>query len=90
MMQIHMPTPYSPAPSPTPAEPHYAALVAIDWADQQHTIALQAAGSKTKETRTVDQNPEALSDWIASLRTRFPGGKIAIIVEQNRGACSTR
>jgi transposase len=85
MMQIQTP-PQPPAAPPPPAEPNYAALVAIDWADEHHTIALLPAGSQAKETLTLEHKPEVLSDWIASLRTRFSGGKIAIILEQSRGA----
>jgi transposase len=86
MMRIYTQPQLSPTSPPPPAEPNYAAWVAIDWADEKHTLVLQAVGSATKEPRTVDHTPEALSDWIASLRTRFPGGQIAIILEQSRGA----
>jgi transposase len=86
MMQIHRQTPLPPPPPPPPAEPTYAALVAIDWADQKHTLVLRATGSATKESRPVEHTPEALSDWVAALRARFPGGQIALILEPSRGA----
>jgi transposase len=71
------------APNPT-ASP--VAFVAIDWADQKHDMVLLPAGSQTKEPITVEHTPEALSDWIAQLYRRFPEGKIAVILEQSRGA----
>jgi len=71
--------------SPQGSEPEFAALVAIDWADQKHEVLLLPAGSEVKESFTLEQKPEALSDWIAQLHNRFGKGKIAVIVEQKRG-----
>jgi transposase len=34
----------------------------------------------------LEQTPEALADWANALRTRFPQGKIALCLEQARGA----
>jgi hypothetical protein len=34
----------------------------------------------------LEHTPEALSDWVAQLHQRFPGGKVAIILEQSRGS----
>jgi transposase len=62
------------------------AYVGLDWADQQHVICWQAAGSAPAETATVRQRPEELQAWVAQLRLRFPGGLIAIALEQSRGA----
>jgi transposase len=62
-----------------------AALVGLDWADQKHVITLQAADSQERERFTVDHTPEALQDWIQSLRDRFGGRLVAIAVEQKRG-----
>lgn len=70
---------------PQGSEPQLAALVAIDWADQKHEVLLLPASSEVKESFTLEQKPEALSDWIAQLHKRFGEGKIAVIVEQKRG-----
>jgi len=70
---------------PSTNEP-LAALVGLDWADEKHAVALQAANSQSKEHTTLEHTPEALSDWVAQLHQRFPGGQIAIILEQSRGA----
>ena len=79
-----------PTDTPTAAtqspEADWVAFVAIDWADQKHAVALLPAGSQTKETLTLEHTPEALSDWVAQLYARFDQGKIAIILEQSRGA----
>lgn len=63
----------------------FAALVAIDWADQKHAWALQVPGSSDRETGTVDHIPEAVDVWAAELRLRFGGQPIAVALEQSRG-----
>ncbi|SPE54659.1 transposase [Verrucomicrobia bacterium] len=62
----------------------YAAFIAIDWADQQHTFSLQVAGQTKKEEGTLEQKPEVIGPWVAKLRERFGGRPVAL--EQSRGA----
>jgi len=69
---------------PNPIE--LAACVGLDWADQRHVICLQASGSTPTESCQLEQKPDALHEWIAQLRVRFPGGKVGIAIEQSRGA----
>jgi transposase len=63
-----------------------AAFIGLDWADQQHVVCIQEAGSSRRETSTLDQTPEALQTWIQQLRNRFGGQPVAIALEQARGA----
>jgi transposase len=71
----------------TPASnPEVVAWVGLDWADQVHEIRLQAAGSTRRESFAVEQKPEALHAWVAQLRARFPQGRVALALEQSRGA----
>jgi transposase len=63
----------------------FAALVAIDWADQKHAWALQAGISKV-ETGSIDHTPEAIEVWAAELRMRFGGQAVAVALEQSRGS----
>ncbi len=77
--------PQTTAPQPGP-EPAFAAFVAIDWGDEKHAVALRAAGQTKTEHTTLEQKPEALTEWIAGLRQRFAGRSIALILEQKRGA----
>jgi len=72
-------------PSSVPKEIPIAVYVGLDWADQQHVVCWQAAGSSQVETATVRQRPEPLQAWVAQLRSRFPEGVIAIALEQSRG-----
>ena len=68
------------------AEPHFAAFIAIDWGDEKHAVALRVAGQTQTEHTTLEQKPQALTEWIAGLRQRFAGGTLAVILEQKRGA----
>lgn len=72
------------APTSNPEE--VVAWVGLDWADQRHAIRLQASDSPRAESFTVEQKPEALHAWVAQLRARFPQGRIALALEQSRGA----
>jgi transposase len=63
----------------------FAAFIGIDWADEQHAVAVCLAGSERCEVTTLDQNSQSLDAWAASLRTRFDGRPIAICLEQSRG-----
>ena len=63
----------------------FAALVAIDWADQKHVWALQRVGSSERETGTLDHTPEAVEVWASELRLRFGGQPVAVALEQCRG-----
>jgi transposase len=64
----------------------YALFVGADWGDEKHALSLRVAGSNAIERLTLEQTPEALAAWINALRTRFPNGKIAVCLEQARGA----
>jgi transposase len=63
----------------------YAALVAIDWADQQHAVCLYDPSTGAREHTIVKHTPAALQQWVLSLRQRFGGQPIAVCLEQSRG-----
>jgi transposase len=75
--------------SALPVTPIYAAFVGIDWGDEKHAVSLCVAGSDTVERASLEQTPEALAQWANGLRARFPNGKIAVALEQSRGALLT-
>jgi transposase len=72
--------------NPPVAEADIAAWVGLDWADQHHLISLQAADGHPVETGKLEHSPEALQAWVGQLQVRFGGRKIAIALEQSRGA----
>lgn len=66
-------------------ERHFAAFVAMDWADQEHHFAYRGSDSKRIVSGKVQHKKEALEGWVLQLRSEFTEGKIALIVEQSRG-----
>lgn len=63
-----------------------AAFVGMDWADQKHAVCVIEASTQKLELDVLDQEPEAIDAWVAGLQQRFPNQKIAICLEQRRGA----
>jgi hypothetical protein len=49
----------------------YAALVAIDWADQKHAVCLSDSSTGAREQTIVKHTPAALQEWALGLRQRF-------------------
>ena len=64
----------------------FAALIAIDWADRQHAVTLYNEGTGACERTVVKHTPEALNDWVLSLRRRFGGQPLAVCLEQSRAS----
>lgn len=63
----------------------FKATLGLDWADQQHDLWIRAADATKPQHVHLDQTPEALHEWVAQLRVRFPEGQVAIGVETSRG-----
>jgi transposase len=63
----------------------FAACVGIDWADKEHDLCLHDAASDQRERVKLKQTPEAIAAWVAQLRARYGGRKIAVCLEQSRG-----
>ena len=66
-------------------EQQLAACIGLDWADKEHSIHLQALNGQL-EHFTLAQKPDVLHEWVAQLRLRFHGQKVAIAIEQRKGA----
>lgn len=73
-------------PQAAPAEPEFAAFLAIDWADRKHYWMLQAASASQVERGELEHTPEAIHAWAAALTQRFGGRPIAVCLEQSRGS----
>ena len=63
-----------------------AALVGIDWADTKHAFCLRATASAQEEYGVIGPMPEAIDHWVRGLADRFPGGKVAVWLEQSKGS----
>jgi transposase len=61
------------------------AWIGLDWADERHSVHLQTADGRIEQL-TLEQKPAVLHEWVAQLQQRFGGGKIAIALEQRKGA----
>lgn len=71
-------------PSQLP-ETAYAAVAALDWANRQHAWAMSTSASSRPQTGWLDNTPEAIDQWAAGLAQAYPGGSIAVVLEQSRG-----
>jgi transposase len=64
----------------------FVALIALDWADKKHAGKLLDVKTGLKEDFELKQRADAIQEWVGVLRKRFKGGKIAVALEQKRGA----
>jgi transposase len=62
------------------------AWIGLDWADNQHQISIYDIGSGEVENYGLKHSPETLQRWLDDLRKRYNGGKVAVVLEQSRGA----
>ena len=61
------------------------AYIGLDWGDERHSVHLQTAAGAIEHLE-LDQKPDMLHGWVAQLQHRFAGGKVAIALEQRKGA----
>jgi len=54
--------------TPSASEPEWAAFAAIDWADQKHVWRLVPANSQEFEQGELENTPEAVDAWAATLQ----------------------
>ena len=64
----------------------YAAWIGIDWGSETHAVCLQVEGSDRLEFCTLEQKADVLHAWFMNLVARFGGRKIAVAIEQSKGA----
>ena len=69
-----------------PTGDELAAVVGIDWADAKHDVCLMDMSSCNTESYCIKQTAEALTEWSGELEKRFGGGRIAVCLEQSKGA----
>lgn len=55
------------------------------WIGERHSVHLQAVNG-TVEHIELEQKPAVLDDWVAHRQQRLAGGKIAVALEQRKGA----
>jgi hypothetical protein len=68
-----------------PSQFPYRATVGLDWADQKHDVFVRFANGDSYR-RQIDSRPEVIQEWLLELRSTCAEAKIAIALEQRRGA----
>lgn len=63
----------------------FKATLGLDWADRKHDLWIRPAGGGKPQHRCVEHSAEALHEWVAQLRARFPEGRVALGIETSRG-----
>jgi transposase len=71
---------------PEKVQEEFAAYIGIDWADQTHFVSLRAADSEEVERYKLEHKPEVIAQWVSNLQQRFPERRVAVALEQSRGA----
>ena len=71
--------------APTEKE-EYAALIGMDWASEKHDVWVHDTETGKGRHQVVEHTPEALTEWLGDLQTRYPGRQVALCLEQSRGA----
>lgn len=64
----------------------YEVYIGLDWADQKHDLMIEEAGRQEAVHLEIGSKPEHLHDCISQLRHRHPQQRIAVCLEQKRGA----
>ena len=60
--------------------------IGADWADQKHCLVTCLPDGSQSQMHWVQQQPEHLDDFFLGLRQKYPNGRIAVVLEQSRGA----
>ncbi len=68
------------------SEPEFAALVAFDWGNDKHAWAAQDTASGARERGELEARPEEVDAWMTTYLARYPGQRVAVALEQKRGA----
>jgi transposase len=63
-----------------------AAFVGLDWGDEEHAFYVLPADGGPAWHGELKQEPEAIAAWVAQLRQRFGERRLAVCLEQTRGA----
>jgi transposase len=64
----------------------YGAYVGLDWGDQFHVAAVWERRDERCSEEQIEQTPAALHEWIERLGSRCSGQRVAVAIEQSRGA----
>src|SRR5437763_5409024 len=63
-----------------------AVWLGIDWADEKHRWAMRINGESRIHQGELEHTPEAVEQFVSGLAMRYPGQRVAVALEQSRGA----
>lgn len=63
-----------------------AVWIGLDWATEEHKISSYEVSTGQSQSRTIKHSPESLQQWLAELRKQYGGARVAVVLEQSRGA----
>lgn len=61
-------------------------LVGVDWADKKHVCAVKINGKDKSQIGSFLQGAKTIHGWVMALKKKANGGKVAIALEQSKGA----
>lgn len=65
---------------------NFGAYIGMDWGDREHVFQLLDSATGKISEHKLRQCPDALQEWINELQQRYPEQKIAMAIEQSKGA----
>ncbi len=65
---------------------NFAACIGMDWGDKEHVYRILDCASGVITERSLRQRPDILQEWVIELQRVYPGQKIAVAIEQSKGA----
>lgn len=68
------------------AKENFAAYIGMDWGDKEHVYRILDHISGAVTEHTLRQRSDILQKWAIELQQLYPGQKIAIAIEQSKGA----
>jgi transposase len=68
------------------SEFEFGALVGLDWGDTSHEVAVWDEQRQTCTSKRIEHTPAALRAWIEALHAQVGSARIAVAIEQSRGA----
>lgn len=68
-----------------PKTQDYACLIGVDWADKKHDFCETNDHGETHTYGVISSKPEAIHEWVMSLKQRYPNQQIAISCELKKG-----
>lgn len=78
-----MTQPHNP-PEPPTSKP--VLIIGIDWADKTHVVCrLDPRQPQKSHLESLEQQPQAIAEWAAGLRQKYPDHELCVSLEQSRG-----